>query len=255
MKRQCITMALIAGFAGFAMQIGMAAPAQDKQPSQTTPSAAPMTDQQKLSYAMGFETGKAFKGHGVQIDPNTFTAGMRDGMMGNKPRLTPEQVKEVLYNFQKQSQQRFLNKMKAIAEKNLQAGEAFLKANKAKPGVVTTPSGIQYKVLEKGTGPKPSVEDTVTVNYEGRLATTNKVFDSSYKRGQPATFPLSGVIKGWQEVLPMMPVGSTWEVYIPANLAYGARGVPGSIGPNEVLVFKINLISIANKSKSDADKS
>lgn len=126
------------------------------------------------------------------------------------------------------------------------AGKAFLEQNKKKPGVVTLPDGLQYKVIEEGTGPKPTLNDTVTVDYAGTLI-NGKEFDSSYKRGQPATFPVGGVIPGWVEALQLMKTGATWELYIPANLAYGDRGAPPVIGPNETLIFKVNLISI-NKS-------
>lgn len=131
----------------------------------------------------------------------------------------------------------------ADGSKNQAAGDAFLAANKKKPGVVTLPDGLQYKVLNKGTGAQPTTNDTVTVNYAGHLI-NGKEFDSSYKRGEPATFPVTGVIPGWTEALQLMKVGSTWELYIPASLAYGEQGAPPSIGPNETLIFKVNLISI-----------
>lgn len=130
-----------------------------------------------------------------------------------------------------------------IAEQNKQAGTAFLTANKNQSGVVTLPSGLQYKIIDAGTGPKPGKNDVVTVDYEGKHL-DGKIFDSSYQRGQPATFPVSGVIPGWQEALQMMNTGATWELYIPADLAYGERGAAGAIGPNETLVFKVHLISI-----------
>ena len=122
-------------------------------------------------------------------------------------------------------------------------GAAFLETNKAKEGVVTLPDGLQYKVIKAGTGPKPTISDTVTVHYEGKTVDGTE-FDSSYKRGEPATFPVSGVIQGWTEALQLMPAGSTWELYIPASLAYGTRGAPPVIGPNEVLIFKVELISV-----------
>lgn len=131
----------------------------------------------------------------------------------------------------------------AIASKNLTEGEAFLAKNKTKKGVVTLPSGVQYQVLKEGTGPKPTATSVVTVDYEGKLLNGN-VFDSSYKRGQPATFPLSNVIPGWQQALQKMPVGSTWRIFIPPQLAYGSRGAGNSIDPNETLVFKVHLIKI-----------
>lgn len=126
---------------------------------------------------------------------------------------------------------------------NLKAGEAFMKKNAENPKVVTLPSGLQYEVLDEGTGPKPTKSDTVTVNYEGKLL-NGKVFDSSYERGQPATFPVNAVILGWQEALPLMKTGATWMLYIPSSLAYGAAGAGEIIGPNETLIFKVNLISV-----------
>lgn len=130
----------------------------------------------------------------------------------------------------------------AANQTNKAKGEAFLAANKTKPGVVTLPNGLQYKVIVAGQGPKPGLNDSVTVNYAGTLINGTE-FDSSYKRGKPASFPLTGVIAGWTEALQLMNVGSTWELYIPANLAYGSRGAPPSIGPNETLIFKVELIS------------
>jgi FKBP-type peptidyl-prolyl cis-trans isomerase FklB len=133
--------------------------------------------------------------------------------------------------------------MQSVEVKNQAAGEAFLLANKKKPGVITLPSGLQYKIIKAGTGPMPTGEDIVTVNYEGKLIDGTE-FDSSYKRGQPATFPVSGVIAGWTEALKLMKAGSEWELYIPASLAYGTQGAQPVIGPNEVLVFKVDLINV-----------
>lgn len=130
-----------------------------------------------------------------------------------------------------------------IAEQNKQAGEAFLSNNKNQPGVKTLPDGLQYKVITEGDGPKPTKNDIVTVDYEGKHL-NGQVFDSSYQRGQPAMFPVSGVVAGWQEALQMMNTGATWELYIPANLAYGERGAPGAIAPNETLIFKVHLINV-----------
>ena len=132
-----------------------------------------------------------------------------------------------------------------LAEKNKQAGETFLAENAKKEGVITLSNGMQYKVLTAGTGAKPLLSDTVTVNYEGKLI-NGQVFDSSYQRGQSISFPLSGVIEGWQQGLQLMKTGATWELYIPSDLAYGSRGAPGAIGPNETLIFKVNLIAIKN---------
>ncbi|HMC32030.1 MAG TPA: FKBP-type peptidyl-prolyl cis-trans isomerase, partial [Candidatus Angelobacter sp.] len=136
--------------------------------------------------------------------------------------------------------------MKLATENNKKEGDAFLAANKTKPGVVTLPSGLQYKIVKAGTGPKPAATDTVVCNYRGTLI-DGKEFDSSYKRGEPATFPVSGVIKGWTEALQLMPVGSKWELYIPPDLAYGARGAGADIGPNATLLFEVELLSIQGK--------
>ena len=134
---------------------------------------------------------------------------------------------------------------------NSKEGTAFLAANKSKEGVVTLPSGLQYKILKAGTGPKPTASDTVVCNYSGTLI-SGKEFDSSYKRGQPATFPVSGVIKGWTEALQLMPVGSKWQLFIPSDLAYGERGAGGDIGPDSTLIFEVELLSIQDKSKDKA---
>ena len=136
--------------------------------------------------------------------------------------------------------------MALAGEANKHEGDAFLAANKTQEGVVTLPSGLQYKVLKEGTGPKPTASDSVVCNYRGTLL-NNTEFDSSYKRGQPATIPVGGVIKGWTEALQLMPVGSKWQLFIPAELAYGPRGAGGSIGPNATLVFEIELLSIQGK--------
>lgn len=201
-----------------------------------------LTEKAQLSYAMGYETGKAFKQNDIDIDPKVFALAVADGMSGFKPRVSAPKMQIAIKNFRKNSLKRFRDKMKKQATKNAQMGAAFLAANKKKAGVFATPSGLQYKVLTKGDGPKPQENATVTVNYEGRLI-NGKIFDSSYQRGKPATFNLQGVIKGWREGLTMMRQGATWELYIPAKLAYGEQAPP-SIGPNQVLIFKVNLIKI-----------
>jgi len=201
------------------------------------------TKQDKLSYSMGVMTGKAFKSHNVTVNPAAFSAGLGDAMGGKKLQMTQDQMQKVLTDFQKQSMTKLKTEMKVEADKNQQAGTTFLASNAKKSGVKTTDTGLQYKIITAGKGTKPSLNDTVTVDYEGKL-TTGKVFDSSYKRGKPVTFPLKGVIKGWQQALQLMSIGSTWEVVIPAKLAYGQAGVPGLIGPNETLVFKVHLISV-----------
>jgi FKBP-type peptidyl-prolyl cis-trans isomerase FklB len=144
--------------------------------------------------------------------------------------------------------QRQMAKMQQAAETNKKEGEAFLSANKTKPGVVALPSGLQYRVLKEGSGPKPTASDSVVCNYRGVLLDKTE-FDSSYKRGQPATFQVGQVIKGWTEALQLMPVGSKWQLFIPSELAYGQRGAGNDIGPNATLIFEVELLSIAGKSK------
>lgn len=201
------------------------------------------TKRSKLSYAIGVETGKAFKTHGVHINPAAFAAGVKDATTGRKLQLSNTKIRRVLANFRKKSIARMQKKMETFAAKNKQSGALFLVSNKKKEGVITTASGLQYKIVTKGTGEAPTKNDTVTVNYEGKLI-DGKVFDSSFARGKPVSFPVGGVIAGWQEALTLMKPGATWMLYIPSDLAYGERGAPGAIGPNETLIFKVNLISV-----------
>lgn len=204
------------------------------------------TEQDKLSYSMGVMTGKAFKEHQIQVNAQAFSAGLNDGYTGNKTLLTDTEMHQLLANFQQQAMVKMQEKMKQAAAENAQKGQAFLAENKSKPDVKTTADGLQYKVIKPGNGESPAATDTVTVNYEGRLL-DGKVFDSSYQRGKPITFPVNGVIKGWQEALQLMKPGAEWELYIPAELAYGTQGAPGVIGPNETLIFKVSLISVQKK--------
>lgn len=201
------------------------------------------TDSDKLSYSIGADLGKNFKSQGIEITPQAFAKGLQDGMTGGALMLTEEQMKDVLNKFQKDLMEKRASDFNKKSEENKTKGEKFLKENKAKAGVVELPSGLQYKVIEKGTGAKPSKDDTVSVEYTGTLI-DGQVFDSTEKTGKPASFKVSQVIPGWTEALQLMPVGSVWEVYVPANLAYGSRSVGGPIGPNETLIFKIKLLSV-----------
>jgi len=210
----------------------------------TVYAAAPAlnSDIDKLSYSIGSDLGKNFKRQSIDINPTVMAKGIEDGMKGGALLLTEQQMKDVLNKFQKELMEKRTAEFNKKADENKAKGEAFLSQNKTKPGVVTLPSGLQYKIITDAKGSKPAKEDTVTVEYTGRLI-NGEVFDSSEKTGKPATFKLSQVIPGWTEALQLMPVGSTWEVYVPAALAYGARSVGGPIGPNETLVFNIHLIS------------
>jgi len=197
------------------------------------------TDVQQFSYAVGTQVVQNIVRQGVEVDAEAFRLAVEDVVAGREPRLTPEEMNTAL---EKQA-----NAAQARAQERgvqaLEAGRAYLEANKGKEGVMVLPSGIQYKVLQAGSGKSPTVEDTVAVHYAGRLIDGTE-FDSSYKRSEPFTLKPSAVIKGWQEVLPLMRVGDKWTVWIPSELAYGPAGAGGAIGPNEVLVFDIELLEI-----------
>jgi FKBP-type peptidyl-prolyl cis-trans isomerase len=204
------------------------------------------TPKDKASYAIGMNFGSGLRKQPVDIDPAILARGLRDALAGGKTLLTEDEVRTVLTQLQADLRKKQQEKTQALSESNKKEGAAFLAANKEKEGVVALPSGLQYKILQGGTGPKPAATDTVVCNYRGTLL-DNAEFDSSYKRGQPATFPVTGVIKGWTEALQLMPVGSKWQLFIPAELAYGERGAGAQIGPNATLVFEVELISIQAK--------
>ena len=205
------------------------------------------TPKQKSSYAIGMNWGNGLHRQGVEVDMPALMQGMKDALAGGKTLLTEEEARAALMQLQGEVQAKQQAKAAQEGEANKKEGEAFLAANKSKEGVVTLPSGLQYKILKAGTGPKPTATDSVVCNYKGTLINGTE-FDSSYKRGEPATFPVTGVIKGWTEALQLMPVGSKWQLFIPADLAYGARGTPGGpIGPNSTLIFEVELLSIKEK--------
>src|SRR6266581_4507390 len=190
----------------------------------------------KVSYSIGMNIGFNLSRQKVDVNPDILAAGIKDSLAG-KPQLTPEQVKEVMAQFEKDMEA----KQKQAGEKNKTEGVKFLDDNKKKSDVKTTASGLQYKVIKEGTGAKPKATDTVSVNYRGTLIDGTE-FDSSYKRGQPATFPLNGVIKGWTEGLQLMKVGSKYQFFVPPNLAYGERSVGPDIAPNSTLIFEVELL-------------
>ena len=214
-------------------------------PSAKGPPAALATPKEKQSYAIGMQLGESFKIQNVDVDANVLARGIKDSIAG-KPLLTPEEAKSTIMELQTTVRKTMQEKMAKAAESNKAEGTAFLEANKAKPGVVTQPDGLQYKILHAGTGPKPAMTDTVACNYRGTLIDGTE-FDSSFKRGQPTTFPVSGVIKGWTEALQMMPVGSKWQLFVPASLAYGDRAPSAVIGPDRTLIFEVELVSIQEK--------
>lgn len=204
------------------------------------------TQKQKASYAIGLNIGKNMKKDSVDVDTEVLARGMRDALTGSKPLLTDEEMKTALVELQTEIRKRQQDEYQAASDKNQKEGEAFLAANKAKDGVVTLPSGLQYKVLQAGTGPKPAATDTVVCNYRGTLL-NNTEFDSSAKHGGPATFAVNQVIKGWTEALQLMPAGSKWELFVPPDLAYGPRAAGPDIGPNSTLIFEVELLSIQPK--------
>jgi FKBP-type peptidyl-prolyl cis-trans isomerase FklB len=215
------------------------------------------TRKQKFSYALGMNIGSGLganlKKQSVDVDPTLVSQGLKDAMSGSKTRLTQEQAQAVLTEVQNEVKKLQQEKTQQAAAANKTEGEAFLAANKSKDGVVTLPSGLQYKILTAGTGPKPTASDSVKCNYRGTLINGTE-FDSSYKRGQPATFAVGQVIKAWTEALQLMPVGSKWQLFVPSSLAYGERGAGAEIGPNATLIFEVELLSIEDKAKDDKSK-
>ncbi len=211
------------------------------------PAPAPLaTPKDKISYAIGADLANKLKTAQIDVDPAVLSRGLKEGLAGTKPAMSDEEVRNTLQDLGKQIQQRQATASKEVGEKNRKDGEAFLAENKSKEGVVALPSGLQYKILKAGDGPKPVATDTVNCNYRGTLI-NGKEFDSSYKRGQPASFPVNGVIKGWTEALQLMPVGSKWQLFIPADLAYGDRQAGSDITPGSTLIFEVELLSILHK--------
>ena len=197
--------------------------------------AALKTPKDKLSYALGMDLGNSLRKQSLEVDPTVFAQGLKDALSGGKTLLTEAETRAAIASLQTEIR-------KNMVAQNKAQGSAFLSQNKSKEGVVTLPSGLQYKILKAGDGKKPALGDTVVCQYRGTLVDGTE-FDSSYKRNQPATFPVKGVIKGWTEALQLMPVGSKWQLFIPPDLAYGGQG-PGSIGPESTLIFEVELLDI-----------
>lgn len=197
------------------------------------------TQKEKYSYTVGFNVGQNVKRTNVDIDVDAFTQAIRDVLTGEELKMTEDEMQAVLA----EEREKLAAVQQALADKNKQAGEAFLSANLEREGVKQTESGLQYEVIREGTGPKPGVNDMVVVHYRGTLVDGTE-FDSSYKRNAPATFPVNGVIKGWQEGIQLMRTGAKWKLYVPANLAYGDKGAGGPIGPNQTLIFEVELEEI-----------
>ncbi len=196
----------------------------------------------QMSYALGVTMGKHIKDQGVPLDDHIYADAFEIGYQGEASELSDDKIHSAMMAFQKQVLLLQEEQTTVVSEQNKQAGKTFLAENKTKDGVVTTDSGLQYKIIQAGSGDSPKRSDEVEVNYEGRLI-DGTVFDSSFQRGQPAVFPVGAVISGWTEALQMMKPGSQWELFIPAELAYGERGI-GQIGPNSTLIFTVDLIEV-----------
>ncbi|MGZ4867860.1 MAG: FKBP-type peptidyl-prolyl cis-trans isomerase [Candidatus Angelobacter sp.] len=242
-----------------------AAPAKKQTPTTTTKKApvtsktatAPTlkTQKEKTSYALGMKIGGDLRRQGIgeSLDPAITARALRDALAGSKALLTEDEERALLTQLQNEVRDKQQAKAHETGIAARKEGEAFLTANKSKEGVVTLPSGMQYKILTAGTGPKPTPSDKVTCNYRGTLI-NGKEFDSSYKRGEPASFPVNGVIKGWTEALQLMPVGSKWQLFIPPDMAYGDRGAGSDIGPGETLIFEVELLSIGDQKTPAGDQ-
>jgi FKBP-type peptidyl-prolyl cis-trans isomerase len=222
-----------------------AAPAQAAPAAPAAPPSAgagwPLQD--KAGYIIGLNLGNNLRQQEIPVTADQIIKGLRDGLGNAKAQLTDEEIQATMSEFQQQLMAKQQEKMKSVGEKNKKEGDAFLAANKSKPGVKTTASGLQYQVLTEGTGPTPKPTDKVTVNYKGQLL-DGKVFDSSYDRGQPVTFGVNQVIPGWVEGLQLMKTGSKYKLFIPSSLAYGENGAGGDIGPNAVLQFEVEMVKI-----------
>jgi FKBP-type peptidyl-prolyl cis-trans isomerase FklB len=235
-----------------------AAGAQKAPAAKTGPATKPRTpsvltlktQKDKLSYALGMNLGTNLHKETVEVDPAIVLRGLKDALASGKTLLTEDEARVVLTQLQTEVRGKQQEKMKVTGEMNKKGGVEFLAANKSKEGVVMLPSGLQYKILTEGTGPKPTASDTVVCNYRGTLISGTE-FDSSYKRGQPASFPVNGVIKGWTEALQLMPVGSKWQLFVPSELGYGDRGAGADIAPGATLIFEVELLSIQGKDKPE----
>ncbi len=201
------------------------------------------SEKDRISYSIGMDIGNNFKKQSLDIDPDVLSRGIKDALAGNKPLMSEQESAETMTKLRKQVMAKQAEMMKEAGKENKVKGEAFLMENKNKDGIITLPSGLQYKIVENGTGESPKLTDEVTVNYRGTLIDGTE-FDSSYRRGQPASFKVNAVISGWTEALQIMKPGSKWQLYIPSSLAYGERGAGRDIGPHSTLIFDVELISV-----------
>lgn len=200
------------------------------------------TDKGKLSYAVGWDIGEDIQRRGAEFDVETIIAAIRDSSAGNDPQIPAEEMVALLTELQQKVRQEQAEAFQQLADDNQKSADEFLENNKAKNGIVVLPSGVQYRIIEEGEGSRPGMEDTVRVHYRGSKISGHE-FDSSFARGVPEEFPVNTVLRGWQEVLPLMKTGATWQIFVPPELAFGARGNP-PVGPNEALMFDLKLVEI-----------
>lgn len=234
---------------GALMLSGVARAEAPPRPAAAAPAAQPglATAKDQASYAIGLSIGQEIQSGGAEINVDALVMGVRDALTSAKPKMTKEQIVNALKIVREEMSRKFEDRRKESAEKNKTEAKAFLVENAKKPGVVTLPSGLQYSVIKQGTGPTPKLTDTVQAHYHGTLI-DGTVFDSSVERGEPADFPVGGVIRGWTEALQKMKVGDKWKLFIPAELAYGPAGAGDIIGPNATLIFEVELLAIKSES-------
>lgn len=211
-----------------------------------------VTDEDKFSYAIGNDIGKGFKKQDIKINFDAVREGIKNVTNGEEVLMTDEEVKKIFEANQKKMMEKQMNAAKGASEKNKKDGKDFLEKKKKEAGVKETKSGLLYKVIKEGTGKEAKLENKVTVNYRGTLI-DGKEFDSSYKRKQPATFPLNGVIKGWQEGVQLMKEGSKFEFYVPSDLAYGSKGAGADIGPDSTLIFEVELLKVEDMAAASTE--
>jgi len=200
------------------------------------------SDKGKLSYAVGWDIGADIARRSTEFDVDSLIAAIRDVVAKKDPQVSPEEMRSLLTALQEKVRAEQVEAFKKLSEENQAASDKFLAANKSKTGIVTLPSGVQYRIIEEGDGPRPGLDSKVSVHYRGSKLDGHE-FDSSFARGTPEEFTVNSVLKGWQEVLPLMKVGSTWQIFVPPELAFGARGNP-PVGPNEALMFDLKLVEI-----------
>jgi FKBP-type peptidyl-prolyl cis-trans isomerase FklB len=247
--RSILAAALLSAATAFAQSgagatAGAANSAQGQAQQQTPPAPLTPADKPNLSYAIGYQIGNDFQERKLDIDINAVIKAMQDGYAKRPATLTEEQMRDLLSRMQYQLYTKAKGEFDKLATENKAKSVRFMADNKTKKGIVALPSGVQYRIIEDGTGTKhPTAQSEVTVHYRGSLS-NGLEFDSSFARGEPVKFKVGDVIKGWQDVLPLMRVGDHWQVFVPPELAYGERGQPPRIGPNEALVFELKLIDV-----------